>query len=81
MLGRGRERGGGVGWCYTHPQPRICPPVMHLTPFFSGRVLDDLPMISSIINICLLVKVGWRLCDPHPPTHTHIRDTIRHDTQ
>lgn len=29
---------------------------------FSGRVLDDLPVISSIINICLLVKVGLRLC-------------------
>lgn len=43
---------------------------------FSGRVLDDLPVISSIINICLLVKVGLRLCTLYMQalehTHTHV---------
>lgn len=46
-----------------------------ILPLFSGRVLDDLPVISSIINICLLVKVGLRLCTPYMQarqcTHVH----------
>lgn len=66
--GEERERGGIARWYYTHHQHWLCPPVMHLTPFFSGRELDDLPVISSIINICLLVKVGCRV---YNPLHTH----------
>lgn len=69
--GEERERGGFAGWYYTHHQHWLCPPVMHPTPFFSGRELDDLPVISSIINICLLVKVGCRVYNPlHTHTHT-----------
>ncbi len=61
-------------WCrvvlYPSPVPDM-PSSNASYSFFSGRVLDDPPVISSIINICLLVKVGWRLSDPHTHTHTH----------
>lgn len=57
----------GRWWCrmvlYPSPAP-VMPSSNASYSFFSGRVLDDLPVISSIINICLLVKVGWRLYNP-----------------
>jgi len=63
------DRKGERWWCRMVSYP---PPVLDMPPsnascsFFSGRVLDDLPVISYIINICLLVKVGWR-----PYHHAH----------
>lgn len=49
---------------------------------FSGRVLDDLPVISSIINICLLVKVGLRLCTrPCRRTSTHALILLSHPVE
>lgn len=65
-----------------HPSPVLVMPSSNASfSLFGGRVLDDLPVISPLINICLLVKVGWRLHNQyrhsHAWRHTHITHNAR----